>query len=123
MLWRKLLWNCGFNALTAITRRYASAMAEHDETRHIVEQAMQETITLAQTNGIRIGQADIDKHIEITLAMGPVKTSMWQDIEAGNPTEVDYINGYITRQMEKIHADAPTNRMLTSIIHSIEGRD
>jgi len=123
MLWRKLLWNCGFNALTAITRRYASAMAEHADTRLIVEQAMQETITLAQTRGISIGQKDINKHIEITLAMGPVKTSMWQDIEAGNPTEVDYINGYVARQTEHIHGAAPTNRLLTSLIHAIEGSD
>jgi len=123
MLWRKLLWNCGFNALTAITRRYASSMVEHNETRHIIEQAMQETLTLAQIRGIPIDQEDINKHLQITLAMGPVKTSMWQDIEAGHPTEVDFINGYIVHQMEQHHGDAATNRMLTSLIHAIEGRE
>ncbi len=120
MLWRKLLWNCGFNALTAITRRYASAMAEHADTRLIVEQAMQETVTLAQTRGIKIGQEDIDKHIEITLAMGPVKTSMWQDVEAGHPTEIDFINGYIAKKSKEKELPATANRFLTTLIHAIQ---
>ncbi len=123
MLWRKLLWNCGFNAITAITRRYARDMAAHAETLLIVEQAMQETLTLAQAQGINIGQDDIIKHIEITLAMGPVKTSMWQDIDAGHATEIDYINGYVADQAEQRHSAAPTNRWLTSLIHAIERRD
>jgi len=120
MLWRKLLWNCGFNAITAITRRYASDMAAHADTLHIVRQAMQETVNIAQAQGIAIDQKDIDKHIEITLAMGPVKTSMWQDIEAGRHTEVDAINGYVVRKAAEFQLDAPVNQMLTSLIHSIE---
>ncbi len=122
MLWRKLLWNCGFNAITAITRRYARDMAAHAETQAIVRQAMAETVALAHTRDIAIGAADIDKHIAVTLAMGPVKTSMWQDIEAGHRTEVDYINGYVATASEALQMPAPANRMLTSLVHSIEQR-
>lgn len=120
MLWRKLLWNCGFNAITAITRRYARDMAADRETLLIVEQAMQETVALAQTFGINIGDEDINKHIEITLAMGPVKTSMWQDIEAGHTTEVDFINGYVAKNSEQKQLPAPTNRFLTTLIHAMQ---
>jgi len=120
MLWRKLLWNCGFNAITAITRRYARDMATDKETLLIVEQAMQETVALAQSFGIAIEEADISKHIDITLAMGPVKTSMWQDIEAGHPTEIDFINGYIAKEAEKKKLPAAANRFLTTLIHATE---
>ena len=120
MVWRKLLWNCGFNAITAITRSYARDMSANRETLWIVTQAMQETVTLAQSLGINIGAGDIDKHIDITLAMGPVKTSMWQDIEAGHPTEVDFINGYVARHAEEKHLPATTNRLLTTLIHAIQ---
>jgi len=123
MLWRKLLWNCGFNALTAITRRYAKDMAAHTDTLDIIQQAMQETIALAQARGIAIGEADIAKHIEITLAMGPVKTSMWQDIEAGCHTEIDYLNGYIATQSESLHRPATMNRLLTNLIHAMESHN
>ncbi len=120
MLWRKMLWNCGFNAITAITRRYASDIAANAETLAIVSQAMQETVALARALGIAIGEEDILKHIEVTLAMGPVKTSMWQDIEAGHCTEVNSINGYVAKQAKAMHLYAPANRMLTSLVHAIE---
>ncbi|MDQ6999256.1 MAG: ketopantoate reductase family protein [Mariprofundus sp.] len=120
MLWRKLLWNCGFNAITAITRRYAHDTAANHETLMIVEQAMQETVALAQSFGINLGDGDIHKHIDITLSMGPVKTSMWQDIEAGHTTEVNFINGYVARKAEKKQLPATANRFLTTLIHAIE---
>ena len=120
MLWRKLLWNCGFNAITAITRRFALDMAANKETLLIITQAMQETVTLAQNLGIKIGDKDIAKHIETTLAMGPIKTSMWQDIEAGHTTEVEFINGYIANKAEAKQLPASTNRTLTTLIHAIQ---
>jgi len=120
MLWRKLLWNCGFNAITAITRRYASDMAADVEMLVIVRQAMKETVAIANICGIAMGEQDIVKHIEVTLAMGPVKTSMWQDIEAGRKTEVGYINGYVVKKADALKVPAPVNRLLMSLIHAIE---
>jgi len=122
MLWRKLLWNVGFNALTAITRRYASDMAAAAETLEIVRAAMQEAVDLAQSRNIALDEEDIAKHISITLEMGPVKTSMWQDIEAGRPTEVDYINGFVARESREKSMPAPVNSMLTAMLHAIEHR-
>jgi len=120
MLWRKLLWNCGFNAITAITRRYARDMAADAETVAIVHQAMEEVITLAKACGIAIGEQDILNHMKVTLVMGPVKTSMWQDIEAGHNTEVDYINGYVVKKAAALKIPVPVNRMLTGLVHAIE---
>jgi len=123
MLWRKMLWNCGFNAITAITRRYARDVAAGAETRALVRAAMQEAVAVGQCCGADICEEDIRKHIEVTLAMGPVKTSMWQDVEAGAGSEIDYINGYVARKADELELAAPVNTMLTALIHAIEGRD
>lgn len=120
MLWRKLLWNCGFNAITAITKRYARVIAADDETVSIVRAAMTETVALARVLGVAIDENDIDKHIEMTLAMGPVKTSMWQDFDAGHLTEIDFINGYVAKRSTEQGLSAPVNRMLTALVHAIE---
>ena len=120
MLWRKLLWNCGFNAITAITRRYARDIAANTETLAIVRQAMEETVKIAKVCDIAIGEQDILKHIEVTLDMGSVKTSMWQDIEAGRKTEMEYINGYVVRKADELKAPAPVNRLLMGLIKAIE---
>jgi len=119
MLWRKLLWNCGFNAITAITRRYARDMAAGAETLAIVRQAMEEVVAITKVCNIAIGEQDILKHIDVTLDMGPVKTSMWQDIEAGRKTEVEYINGYVVRKADELNMPAPVNRLLMSLIKAI----
>jgi len=121
MLWRKLLWNIGFNAITAITRRHARDVAAAPETLSIIRAAMQEAVAVANVEGVRLGEEDISKHIKVTLEMGPVKTSMWQDIESGHLTEVDHINGYVVRGADKLSLQAPVNRMLTTLLHAIEG--
>ena len=120
MLWRKLLWNCGFNAITAITRRFAKDIAANEETLEIVRTAMAETVAVAKVEGIGIGKEDIHKHIQTTLEMGPVKTSMWQDIDRGKRTEVDYINGFVDKRAGALGIDAPVNRILTCLLHVIE---
>lgn len=120
MLWRKLLWNCGFNAITAITRCFAKDIAANNETLSIVREAMAETIAIANAEGIEMNEEDIQKHIQITLKMGAVKTSMWQDVDQGKKTEVDYMTGFVARKAETLGMEAPVNRMLTSLLHAIE---
>jgi len=120
MLWRKLLWNCGFNALTAITRHYARDMAADDATLRLVRSAMQEAVDVAQKEGVALSSEDIDKHVLVTLEMGPVKTSMWQDIERGHPTEVDFLNGFVVSRGAQLDVATPVNSMLTTLVHAIE---
>ncbi len=122
MLWRKLLWNCGFNAITAISRRFAREIAADARTLAVVRRAMEETVAVGGALGVAIDAADIAAHIETTLTMGPVKTSMWQDIEAGRPTEIDFLNGYIVRQADALGLAADTNRTLAALVQAIERR-
>lgn len=121
MLWRKLLWNCGFNAITAITRRFAGEVAMDVDMRAVAQQAMQETLELAIAKGVAITPDDVAKHMAITATMGPVKTSMWQDIEAGRPLEIDYINGYVAGEAERLGLTAPVNRLLAVLVRGLAG--
>ncbi len=123
MLWRKLLWNCGFNAITAITRRFAKDIAACGETARVAREAMREAVGVASAMGVcGLSDEDVRKHMEVTLAMGPVKTSMWQDLECGRPTEIDYINGQVVRDAQSLGREAPVNRMLVALMHAMEGR-
>lgn len=122
MLWRKLLWNVGFNAITAITRRHAKNVAADSESLAVVQAAMREAVAVAHAEDIELGEEDIAKHVKVTLAMGPVKTSMWQDIERGKKTEVDFINGFIASRAGALGLAAPVNAVLTVLVHGIEGR-
>ncbi|PJC70596.1 MAG: oxidoreductase, partial [Zetaproteobacteria bacterium CG_4_8_14_3_um_filter_59_5] len=121
MLWRKLLWNVGFNPITAITRCFARDMAAEAATLQLVTGAMREAVAVAQAAGVAMDEEDIAKHVQVTLQMGPVKTSMWQDVEHGRPTEIDFLNGFVVRQGESLGVPTPVNSMLSALVHAIEG--
>jgi 2-dehydropantoate 2-reductase len=52
---------------------------------------------------------------------GATKPSMWQDIEKGRKTEVDFVNGYVVRKGKEVGKATPANELVTRIVHQIEG--
>jgi 2-dehydropantoate 2-reductase len=48
------------------------------------------------------------------------RSSMWEDLEAGRITEVDWLNGEIVRLAEKMGRDAPVNARLIALIGEAE---
>ena len=121
MLWHKMLWNCGFNAITALTHRFAKDIAVDADTVRWVNDAMLEAAVVAKAMGVELPEGSIEQHIAQTVKGGEVKTSMWQDMEQGRPTEIAAMNGYISRQAKKLGIAAPVNDLLSSLIHAAEG--
>jgi 2-dehydropantoate 2-reductase len=48
------------------------------------------------------------------------RSSMWEDLVRGRPTEVDYLNGEIVRLAEAYGVDAPLNRKIVQLVHRAE---
>lgn len=48
------------------------------------------------------------------------RSSMWDDLEAGRPTEVDFIQGEIVALAVRLGRDAPVNRTLAELVHAAE---
>ncbi len=49
-----------------------------------------------------------------------IKPSMWQDIEKGRKTEVDFVNGHVVKKGKEIGKPTPINELITEIIKQIE---
>jgi 2-dehydropantoate 2-reductase len=55
------------------------------------------------------------------LAIDPVaRSSMWEDLQRGRPTEVDAINGEVVRIAAQYRSSAPVNARLVALIHEAE---
>lgn len=55
------------------------------------------------------------------LAMDPLaRSSTWEDLEAGRPTEVDYLNGEIAALAAEHGLAAAVNVRLTALVHAAE---
>ncbi|MBT9507731.1 2-dehydropantoate 2-reductase [Rhodoferax sp.] len=55
------------------------------------------------------------------LRMDPeARSSMWEDLQAGRRTEVDYLNGAVVKLAESCGRDAPVNRRMIALIRTAE---
>jgi 2-dehydropantoate 2-reductase len=55
------------------------------------------------------------------LAIDPhARTSMWEDLQAGRRTEIDYLNGEVVRLAESLGRRAPVNAKLVELIRGVE---
>ncbi|HUQ05088.1 MAG TPA: 2-dehydropantoate 2-reductase [Kofleriaceae bacterium] len=48
------------------------------------------------------------------------RSSMWEDLTRGRPTEVDYLNGEIVRLAKRSNVSAPINARIVDLIHAAE---
>jgi 2-dehydropantoate 2-reductase len=55
------------------------------------------------------------------LAIDPLaRTSMWEDLQAGRRTEMDYLNGEVVQLAESLGRTAPVNQRLVELIRQAE---
>jgi 2-dehydropantoate 2-reductase len=55
------------------------------------------------------------------LAIDPLaRSSMWEDLEAGRRTEVDWLNGEIVRLARTQGREAPVNTRLLALVRAAE---
>jgi 2-dehydropantoate 2-reductase len=55
------------------------------------------------------------------LAIDPLaRSSMWEDLEAGRKTEIDYLNGEVIALAESLDSQAPVNQSLIELIRDAE---
>jgi 2-dehydropantoate 2-reductase len=55
------------------------------------------------------------------VAIDPhARSSMWDDLEAKRPTEIDYLQGEIVALAERMGRDAPVNRALVALVRAAE---
>ena len=45
---------------------------------------------------------------------------MLQDVEAGRPTEIDYITGWLVKQAKELGVDIPENTALLEAVRTLE---
>jgi hypothetical protein len=57
---------------------------------------------------------------ELLKAYGDAKASMLRDLERGRRTEIDFINGYVSRLAVEVGALTPMNSAITDLVHQLE---
>jgi len=122
--WKKMVWNCGFNAFTCLTGQWVHELLIHPEQVDTVRSAMIETIAVARAQGVRIEDTFADQTLESTRTGGAhVKTSMLQDREGGKPLELDAMNREVVRLGRAAGIPTPVNQTLCALLAPLERGD
>jgi 2-dehydropantoate 2-reductase len=115
--WLKLAVNAVINPLTAITRSKNSIVLEEEGVK-LAELIIGEVCEAAKKHGYELDPARLLKHVlRIAEVSRDNYSSMVQDILAGRRTEIDYINGFIARELGD---RGLVNHTLTKIVKLLE---
>ncbi len=121
LLWSKLLINVGINPLTAITGLRNGDLLYFSESREIMHRAVLEARDVAAKKGIQLVYDNPLQKVEsVCEATAENISSMLQDLRSKKRTEIDYINGAVVGEGQKIGLPLPVNQALTHLIHTLE---
>ena len=91
-VWYKLWGNMTMNPISALTGGICDAILDDELVEAFILEIMAEAAEIGARIGCPIEQSGRDR-IAVTRKLGPFKTSMLQDVEAGRPIELDALLG------------------------------
>jgi len=120
--WEKLVWNIPFNGLGVAAHHADSQVCvTDDELLRVSRGLMEEVVAAARAaDGVEIAPAFIDLMMKYTLDMGPYRSSMQLDHEAGRPLEVEAILGEPVRRARAAGIAVPRMEMLYAIVRRVD---
>jgi 2-dehydropantoate 2-reductase len=120
-MWCKFVLNVGVNQASAVLRASYGAFQRSERAYAIALELMQEAVLIAQKVGIHNADAILPWCTDFIRNMpSAFKSSMLQDIEAGNKTEVDIFGGAVCALGQKCGVPTPHNEMFLKLIKALE---
>lgn len=113
-LWGKLVINCAINAVSALFGVPNGRLLEIPTAAGLMARAARETAAVAAAAGISLPFADpVAAAAGVACRTANNRSSMLQDLEAGRPTEIEFLNGAVVREGQRWGVPTPVNEELT----------
>ncbi|HEY6944196.1 MAG TPA: 2-dehydropantoate 2-reductase [Candidatus Acidoferrum sp.] len=126
-LWTKLVWNCALNAVSALGHAKYGQIAGSADAWRVVETAVYEVLAVAKAAnilppGLEDPKAALAGALKIATQMAEALSSTAQDMNRGKRTEIDSLNGYVSRRGAELGVPTPVNHALYALVKLAEGR-
>jgi 2-dehydropantoate 2-reductase len=122
--WSKLVFNATVNgvaALTELPHGFHFAVADQPiALGSLVRALMDEGKAVASAAGPGIAEDPWEMNVHATQRGSAHRPSMLEDVEAGRPTEVESINGWLVREAERLGIEIALQRALYSLVRGRE---
>ena len=124
-LWLKLLRNCALNAISALGHSRYGQIVQSDDAKKLMEQIVDEVLAVARAADVVLPGVDDRKSgmaaaMELATQMADAFSSTAQDLNRHQPTEIDALNGYISRRGAELRIPVPVNHALFTLIKLAE---
>lgn len=119
-LWVKLVLNCAYNAVSALSGSNYGRMVADPEVRRIMQDTVDEVRAVARAKGVRLPGNVAEINFALADAMPQQRSSTAQDIDKGRRTEIEHLNGYVVREGEALGIATPVNRTLSALMKVLE---
>ncbi len=137
--WGKLLLNLN-NAINALSGRPLREELLDPGYREVLARCIEEGLTVTRGLGLH---PRLDKPLPATWVPGllrlstplfravagsmlridpEARSSMWEDLSRGKPTEIDYLNGEITERARVLGLQTPVNAAIVRLVRQAEGK-
>ncbi len=121
-LWAKLIINCAYNGLSAITQLPYGRIAPGEGIPGVMEDIVSECLAVAQADGVTV-PGDIRAAVAgIAKSMATQKSSTAHDVARGRKSEIDHINGYVLKRGAALGITTPVNRTIHALVRLLETR-
>ena len=121
-LWAKLVVNCAYNALSAITKMPYGTLVRSCDIEDVMRDVLTECLAVAEAEGIVIPGDPWRAILGIAETMPTQRSSTAQDLSRQKRSEIDHLNGYIVRSGTRHGIATPVNRVLHALVKAEETR-
>ena len=140
--WSKLVTNAMANGIAACTGLTSSELLHNDALRHFSTRVGSEAIRVGQALGYQLEEiyhlppemiaragegddaamrtCDEERFRQSKRTAAEQRPSMGQDMQKGRRTEIEFLNGLVVREGEKVGLTCQANAILTDIVKRVE---
>lgn len=119
-LWAKLVLNCAYNALSALSRLPYGELVKRPGVQAVMHDTVAECRAVAAASGVVLPPGVDEAVARIATTMAGQFSSTAQDLMAGKPTEIDHLNGYVAREGARLGVPTPVNRTLWTLVRLLD---
>ena len=121
-LWAKLIVNCAYNALSAITQLPYGRLVQGADVPRVMSDVVDECLALARACSVEVPRDMHETVRRIAQTMPAQYSSTAQDLARGKKSEIEHLNGFVVRKGEALGVPTPVNRVLLALVKSIESK-
>lgn len=123
-LWAKLVLNCVYNPLSAITQLPYGEIVDSPglDVPRMMDDIVRECMAVARASGIVLPEGTAEAVLPLARSMPTQVSSTAQDLARGHRSEIDHLNGYVVRRGEALGIATPANRLLHTLVRLLEQR-